>query len=134
MSFPYVGDQLDLPGDSRTPLRIEFELFDLDMTGATLAGQVRASANQASGSPLLALSFSTPVVTTESFKIDGVTKTGPVSRFICAANEAQMEALPISGNPDQAIRLPYDIHATVNTVKRTLCYGNLVVRPGVTND
>lgn len=135
MAFPYTGQIINIPGDSRTPLRHEFAIYGIDLSTAALTGQVRSSPNQGTGVAALAsLSFGGVNVATETYKVDGVDTTGPVSRFVVALGEATMEGLPVAANPDHPISFPYDIHCTLNTVKRVLCSGSLIVAAGVTND
>lgn len=117
--------------DSRTPFRMPIVWQGQDLLGATLTGEVRASANQDDAmDPLEVLTFSPMALTT----IDGVECSQSIMSLDVSQVLALAETAGEDADPDADIELWYDVHMDFNTLVTREAGGKFVLTAGVTND
>ena len=116
--------QLPLAGGRYVPFSFAIDVQGLDLTGATLAAQVRLTPD-ASGNPLATFAISAP----------SVAPTGgvPTSSITLSLTQAQMETMPPAPEPGDPLSLAWDLVVTPGGGSAyVLLAGSFTVQPGVT--
>lgn len=116
---------LPLAGNRFTPFAYAIDVVGVDLTGATLAAQVRATPD-AVGDPTASFAISQPsVVTTAGL---------PTSSIILSLAESAMTAMPAGAEPSDSVVLAWDLVVTLaGGTKFVLLQGGFTVNPGVTH-